>query len=98
MVGATPTAKWEQLFGAAFRRSENPMSLLTIDRVIRAINPAFTTAFGYRPEALIGRRAEDFVAPASREQFERDWETLKATGRFTADRPWIHADGRVLIV
>jgi len=94
MIERAPTTGWGSLFWHAFDRSANPMALLRSDRVLVAVNPALVEDLGYPASDVIGRRSDLFVAPHWKSRLERDWARLLRTGRLTAKRELIRADGR----
>ena len=84
---------WAKFFWAAFERSANPMSLLTPDRVIVAVNKAFEKASGYAADEIGGRRADFLVAPEYWKRIEADWVELKRRGRICGSRELVTASG-----
>lgn len=93
MKAATPAGGWGSLFRTAFERSASPMLLLSLERVVVAVNDAYVSASGYQRADVVGTRVDRFVAPSSFERMEADWVTIRRTGRVMGDREWIRADG-----
>jgi PAS domain S-box-containing protein len=95
---ATSGNGWASFFWTAFARSANPMVVLEGDRVIVALNPAFSEAFGHQPQDWVGRSADSWVAPEQWQRLERDWTEVKRTGRLCGQRELVRADGRHVAV
>jgi PAS domain S-box-containing protein len=83
---------------ATFHRSPQAMAVLDTDGVFVAVNDAFTDAFGYKPDWVLGRPADRIVSdsPDERDAMRRTWHLLLRDGRIDYVRHVVHAGGHHL--
>jgi PAS domain S-box-containing protein len=84
---------WAKLFKVAFKRSDNPMLLLNRDRIVIAVNPAFSARAGYPPDEVVGRSALNFIPPDQQPRADEEWARVLRTGSLTFERSWLHRNG-----
>lgn len=79
-----------------------PSAIATLDAAGRFefLSPSVEDIFGYRPEALAGEDAFEYIHPADRERIERTFERglEEPEGLLTAEYRFRHADGQWLHV
>jgi PAS domain S-box-containing protein len=69
------------------------MAVLDTERVFVAVNGAFTAAFGYTRERVLGTRADPIITPDDRDAMRRTWKTMLQEGRSDYVRDVVHAEG-----
>ena len=88
-----PRDGWSALFTTAFKQSKNPMALVSDERRLVDVNPAFVRLLGRARDQVIGVHLWDFVAggpiftPAQ-------WNAALAAQRFHGEAELLCADGR----
>jgi len=88
-----PRDGWSALFRTAFKQSKNPMALVSDERRLVDVNPAFVRLLGRARDQVIGVHLWDFVAggpiftPAQ-------WSAALAAQRFHGEAELLCADGR----
>lgn len=85
---------WASLFRAAFERAKNPMALLDRNRVIVAVNPALTAAYGYKREETVGRHGDIFLTPNDWKRAEAEWTEVLHRRQTLHARELVRGDGR----
>jgi len=85
------------LFATAFKRSRNPMALVSSDRRVLDVNPALLTLVHRRRADMLGRPVWEFVAggPLLSKQ---EWAVEMAEQKFTGETGMITAGGQVVAV
>lgn len=84
---------WEKAFWLIFERSANPIGLLDERRRYVDVNPAAARLFGLDRSEIIGTSALDYIPPAERPRWERDWEAVLRNEQEFGTGPVIRADG-----
>jgi PAS domain S-box-containing protein len=69
------------------------MAIFDEDAVFLKVNDAFTDAFGYRRDQIVGRHSAPLIAPGDRAQWELKWQALLHDGRGDCVHEFMHADG-----
>jgi PAS domain S-box-containing protein len=96
LTALTSTADQPPFFWVTFHRSPQPMALLEPGKVFVAINDAFTAAFGYTPEQVVGTSADRIISPDDRAEMRRTWQLMLDSGRIEYARDIVHAQGHLM--
>ncbi len=84
---------WEPLFWSVFEVSKNPVVLVDEQRVIVDVNPAGSELVGVAREAMLGKLADEFLAPHELASVAAGWRQLWDTDMWYSERDLIAADG-----
>ena len=93
MVTQSVGGGWEQLFWEVFRKTANPVALLSEDRTFVDLNEPTVVAFGRTRGELLARPVTEIIKPAEQALAERQWATFLRTGEFSGNRTFIRGDG-----
>ena len=88
---------WASLFATAFKRSRNPMALVSAERRILDVNPALAALVRRRRADMIGHPVWEFVAGGPLLSNE-EWARELAEEEFTGETGLVCADGTVVAV
>jgi DNA-binding CsgD family transcriptional regulator len=88
---------WAGLFATAFKRSRNPMALISADRLVLDVNPALLTLARRRRADMLGHHVREFVAggPLLSNQ---EWASELGEQQFTGEVGILTSDGQVVAV
>src|SRR4051794_1647359 len=90
MVGMAGQPGWARLFWAAFKRSQNAMTLLDEQRRVVEVNGAALRLLGRRRAEVTGRPIHDFIEGGpvlSDEEWQAAIRKGDSTGEATIERP-----------
>ncbi len=68
--------------------------LVDMEHVLRDVNPAVLGMLGYRRQEMLGRPAKDFVAPASRQEYQSQLDRIPLTDNRKYNLALLAKDGR----
>src|SRR5436305_4455007 len=88
----------EERFRKAFDDAPIGMAIFDLDRRMQRVNSALCELVGYRPEELLGRRADDLSDPEDLKKTSRSLDLL-LKGKLPAvsiDKRYIHKDGHTV--
>ena len=96
-AGPERLSGWAGLFATAFKRSRNPMALVSAERRILDVNPALAALVRRRRSEMIGHPVWEFVAggPLLSNQ---EWARELAEREFTGETGLLCTDGSVIAV
>src|SRR3954454_2399947 len=95
----SPTAMsgWAGLFATAFKRSRNPMALVSAERRLLDVNPALLSLVHRRRADMLGRPVWEFVAGGPLLSNE-EWASEIGEREFTGEASVVRTDGQVIAV
>ncbi len=70
----------ERRYKSLYDNAPLPYQSLDENGVIKDVNPAWLSILGYERSEVIGKKYEDFIFPANKEQFKNSFPVLKSRG------------------